>query len=292
MPEIKPHIFLSVPAYWEKIYNQMQSLNDQDLPKSFAEITGGRLIFGLSGGAGLKKEIKEGFKSIGLLIIEGYGLTECSPTLTMNRKDQYNFESVGVPFPSVQIKLADDGEILAKGPNIFAGYYKDEEATSNTFDSDGWFKTGDVGVWTKDGFLKIIDRKKEILVTSGGKNVPPQNFERMFQDDLYINNLVVYGDGKKYLSALITINEEQVRKELEDFESDFSALINSVKLRKLLEERINLVNNQLASYETIKKFWLCPFQLSVEDNLLTSSLKIRRKAIYDKYREQLEALYL
>ncbi|MBC7476088.1 MAG: long-chain fatty acid--CoA ligase [Candidatus Sericytochromatia bacterium] len=291
LAELKPHLLLSVPAYWEKIYNMMQTSDSSDMKANFDKITGGRMTFGLSGGAGLKKEIKQGFHDIGFLVIEGYGLTECSPTLTMNRKDKFDFDSVGVPYPSVELKLADDGEILAKGPNIFAGYYKDETSTLGAFDQDGWFKTGDVGRWTEDGFLQIIDRKKEILVTSGGKNIPPQNIERMFQDNIYINHFVVYGDGKKYLTALITINEDDVRKKLNAQNLSADDLLKSVELHNLIEEQVANVNKNLPSYETIKKFWICPEQLKVEDNLLTSSLKIRRKAIYEKYREKLEGLY-
>lgn len=291
MPQIKPHVFLSVPAYWEKIYNKMQSANSQNMKESFREVTGGRLIFGLSGGAGLKKEIKEGFYDIGLLIIEGYGLTECSPTLTMNRKEKFNFDSVGIPYPSVSVKLAEDGEILAKGPNIFKGYYKNEEATKEAFTGDGWFKTGDVGQWTEEGFLKIIDRKKEILVTSGGKNIPPQNIERKFQDNIFINHLVVYGDGKKYLTALVTLNEEEIRKVINDYSTQWIDLLKSVRINDLIEKQVAGVNQELASFESIKKFWICPQQLSVEDNLLTSSLKVRRKAVYEKYGKYLEELY-
>jgi long-chain acyl-CoA synthetase len=291
MPEIKPDVFLSVPAYWEKIYNLINADGGENLKENFDRITGGRLTFGLSGGAGLKKEIKEGFRKIGLLIIEGYGLTECSPTLTMNRHDKFDFSSVGVPYPSVELKLDTDGEILAKGPNIFAGYYKDEKATRETFTEDGWFKTGDIGSWTEDGFLQIIDRKKEILVTSGGKNIPPQNIERLFQDDLFINHLVVYGDGKKYLTALITLNEEQIRNKTKKSELSQDELLHSAEVLELIEQQVQSVNKSLASYETIKKFWIYPGQLSVEDNLLTPSLKIRRKAIYERFKENLEKLY-
>lgn len=291
LKEVKPHLFLSVPAYWEKIYNLMNSHEGGTTRENFDKVTGGRLTFGLSGGAGLKKEIKEGFFSIGFLIIEGYGLTECSPTLTMNRKDKFNFDSVGVPYPSVQLKLADDGEILAKGPNIFAGYYKDEASTKNSFDEDGWFKTGDVGMWTEDGFLRIIDRKKEILVTSGGKNIPPQNIERLFQDDHFIQHLVVYGDGKKFLSALVTLNEEAVRKKLEDNSTDWQVLQDSEAVKNLVDERLAIANAQLASYETVKKVYIHKSPLTVEENLLTSSFKIRRKAIYEKFKNELESLY-
>lgn len=286
---IKPHTFLSVPAYWEKLYLKVQDHGGDQA--AFDKVTGGRLRFGLSGGAGLKKEIKQGFYDLGLLLIEGYGLTECSPTLTMNRYDRFNFDSVGVPYPSVEVKLAEDGEILAKGPNVFVGYYKNEEATRDTFDNEGWFKTGDVGRWTEDGFLQIIDRKKEILVTSGGKNIPPQNIERCFQDNPYIQHLIVYGDGKKYLTAMATLEESAVRKALQDSDTPWDTLVNSEAVKNLVDAQIQKVNGELASFETLKKVWINPNVLTVEDDLLTSSLKPRRKAIYTRFAEPLEALY-
>lgn len=291
LPTVKPHLFLSVPAYWEKIYGLMQQAGGVDMKTNFATVTGGRLTFGLSGGAGLKKEIKEGFYQVGLLLIEGYGLTECSPTLTMNRRDHFNFDSVGVPYPSVQIQLAEDGEILAKGPNIFKGYYKNDTATQEAFTADGWFKTGDVGRWLEGGFLQIIDRKKEILVTSGGKNIPPQNIERQFQDNPYIEHLVVYGDGKKYLTALVTLHPQPVRDALNEPDLPWADLLATEPLQQMVKAQIQQVNARLASYETIKKYWICPQPLTVEDHLLTSSFKIRRKAIYEKYGSRMDLLY-
>jgi long-chain acyl-CoA synthetase len=286
---VQPHTFLSVPAYWEKLYLQIQQAGGDKA--AYEKVTGGRLRFGLSGGAGLKKEIKEGFHQLGLLVIEGYGLTECSPTLTMNRHDHFNFDSVGVAYPSVELKLAEDGEILAKGPNVFKGYYKDPDATAGAFDEEGWFKTGDVGQWLEGGFLKIIDRKKEILVTSGGKNVPPQNIERKFQDNPYIQHLIVYGDGKKFLSALVTLEESALRKALNDSDSPWESLCQSEAAYALAMEQVNAVNQELASFETLKKIWICPRPLTVEDNLLTASFKARRKAIYERYGAELENLY-
>lgn len=289
MNRVKPHTFLSVPAYWEKLYLKIQAAGGDQA--AFDTVTGGRLVFGLSGGAGLKREIKEGFQALGLLIIEGYGLTECSPTLTMNRRDRYDFDSVGVPYPSVEIKLAEDGEILAKGPNIFAGYYKNPEASAEAFDAEGWFKTGDVGRWNAGGFLQIIDRKKEILVTSGGKNVPPQNIERRFQDNPYIQHLIVYGDGKKFLTAMVTLEEAAVREAVGDASTEWARLCSSEAVKSLVDQQVAAVNNDLASFETIKKVWINPEPLTVEDNLLTASFKPRRKAIYERYGAQMEALY-
>ncbi|MCB2039104.1 MAG: AMP-binding protein, partial [Ottowia sp.] len=172
------------------------------------------LRFCLSGGAGLKLEIKELLRDAGVLVIEGYGLTETSPTLTLNRPDDYRFDAVGKPLPSIELRLDDDGEILARGPSVFRGYYADDAATAAAFTDDGWFRTGDVGRWTEDGFLQIVDRKKDILVTAGGKNVPPANIESLFAADPCFSHVVVYGDGKKYLVAGVWLDDAAVDRRL------------------------------------------------------------------------------
>src|SRR3569623_3070255 len=185
LPAVAPHIFMSVPAYWVKIARASQAGGD---PKQALErVTGGRLRFCLSGGAGRKVEIKQLLHQHGLLIIEGYGLTETSPTLTMNRPDSFRFDTVGKPFHSLELRLEDDGEILARGENVFGGYFKDPAAPAAAFTEDGWFRTGDVGRFTDDGFLQIIDRKKAILDNSGGKTIPPANIEAKFVDDPVID---------------------------------------------------------------------------------------------------------
>src|SRR6185436_7482030 len=163
----------------------------------------------------LKREVKDFFYACGVLMIEGYGLTETSPTLTLNRPDSFRFDSVGKALPSVELRLAEDGEILARGPNVFSGYHKDPSATREAFTDDGWFKTGDVGRFTDDGFLQIVDRKKDILVTAGGKNVPPANIELRFKDDPFIAHVVVYGDAKRYLVAGVWLNEPAVKAYLD-----------------------------------------------------------------------------
>jgi long-chain acyl-CoA synthetase len=171
LPEVRPSVFMSVPASGRSSRWRDGGADARAQRAKLAAVTGGRLRFCLSGGAGLKREVKDFFHEHGILIIEGYGLTETSPTLTLNRPDKFRFDTVGKPLPSVELKLADDGEILAKGPNVFGGYHKDEATTREAFTEDGWFKTGDVGRFTEDGFLQIVDRKKDILVTAGGKNV-------------------------------------------------------------------------------------------------------------------------
>lgn len=288
LPEVRPSVFMSVPSVWEKLAMGAMGESTPEARKAkLHALTGGRLRFCLSGGAGLKREVKEFFHEQGILIIEGYGLTETAPTLTLNRPDAFRFDTVGKPLPSVELKLAEDGEILAKGPNVFKGYFKDEEATKGAFDEEGWFKTGDVGQWTEDGFLKIVDRKKDILVTAGGKNVPPVNIEMRFADDPVFANVVVYGDGKKFLVAGVWLNEEALPAEL----AKTGGGAGEEAVRALVTARIAKVNEGLAHHETIKKFAIMSRPLTVANGLLTAVLKLRRKKIYEAFRDELEALY-
>lgn len=288
LPEIRPSVFFSVPSHWEKLAVQAmhEPTADARLAK-FKAVTGGNLGFCLSGGAGLKREVKDFFYACGVVLIEGYGLTKTSPTLTMNRPDAFRFDTVGKAFPSVELRLAEDGEILARGPNVFTGYHKDPAATREAFTEDGWFKTGDIGRFTEDGFLQIVDRKKDILVTAGGKNVPPTNIELRFRDDPNLAHVVVYGDAKKFLVAGVWLNDDAVRTELAAIAPDQQEAAK----RALVQRRVDAVNAALPSYETIKKFAIMGEPLTVEGELLTASLKIRRKKIYDRFRDVFEGLY-
>jgi long-chain acyl-CoA synthetase len=278
LPEVAPHVFMSVPAYWEKLARAIHT-TAAIAPRAEAlrRVTGGRMRFCLSGGAGLKVEIKEQLHADGLLVLEGYGLTETSPTLTLNRPGAFRFDTVGKPLPSLELRLDTDGEILARGPNVFAGYFKDPDATAAAFTADGWFRTGDVGRWTADGYLQIIDRKKDILVTAGGKNVPPANIEARFADDPVIERVVVYGDSRPYLVAAVWVRPDVVTQN--DWE-------------QLVATRLETINAELPRYETIKRHFIADRALTVEDGLLTSSLKLRRKAVYERFRDRFEALYL
>ena len=302
MPEIEPSVFMSVPAYWEKLARAaMAETTAEARIDRLRQVTGGNLRFCLSGGAGLKREVKELFYDSGVLIIEGYGLTETSPTLTLNRPDDFRFDSVGKPLPSVELKLADDGEILARGPNVFSGYHKDPKSTAEAFDDDGWFHTGDIGRFTDDGFLQIVDRKKDILVTAGGKNIPPANIEMRFRDDPLIEHVVVYGDDKKYLVAGVWVDHNAVADAVADAvagrlgDPAGQADRAGAALDDLIADRIAAVNDTLARHETIKRFRVMnrdrTGELTVESGLLTASLKIRRKKIYDAFRAEFEALY-
>jgi len=267
---IRPSVFLSVPSVWEKI-----AATDAD--------TGGRLSLGLSGGATLKREIKEWFRDRGVLLLEGYGLSETSPTLTVNRPDSYRFDSVGKPLPSVELRLAEDGEILARGPTVFGGYFRDPEATRAAF-VDGWFHTGDVGRFTDDGYLQIVDRKKDLLVTAGGKNVAPSAIEAGFRDDPFIDHVVVYGEGKRYLVAAVWPNHTAVNAYLDDEDRRAARVA-------LIQQRIARVNAQLPSHETIKRFAIIDAPLSVENGMLTATMKVRRRRIWERLHSTFEALY-
>lgn len=276
---VRPTIFMSVPAYWEKLAARALETTDAAARAArLREDVGGRLAFCLSGGAGLDLSVKTAFEAAGLLIIEGYGLTETAPTLTMNRPRDYRFDSVGKPFPRVELRLAADGEILARGPNVFSGYHDDPESTAQSFTEEGWFKTGDLGRFTEDGFLQIIGRKKEILVTAGGKNIPPANIELAFASDDLIEHLVVYGDGKKYLVAGVWLTPEGRAGAPEAVAAEVGA-------------RIEAVNGTLARHETIKKHVLMDVPLTIEGGFLTPTLKIKRKKIYARFRDRFEEMY-
>jgi len=290
LPVVRPSVFMSVPSLWEKLAMAAATESDPQKQKTrLAEVTGGKLRFCLSGGAGLKREVKELLHTCGVLVLEGYGLTECSPTLTLNRPDSFRFDTVGKPVPSVELKLAEDGEILARGKSVFSGYHKDPDATRECFTEDGWFKTGDVGRFTEDGFLQIIDRKKDILVTAGGKNVPPANIELKFRDDPFVAHVVVYGEAKRYLVAGVWLNDAAVGAHLAAQGVDPAAQGDAV--RALVQSRIDRVNAELASYESLKKFAVMSRPLTLQDGFLTPTLKVRRRFVYESFRGDFEGLY-
>lgn len=273
MPRVRPHAFLSVPAYWDKLAAKATGDTAEARREAFEAATGGRLRFCMSGGAGLDRSVKELFLACGRLIIEGYGLTECSPTLTLNAPDDYRFDSVGKPLPSVELRLAQDGEILARGPNIFAGYHRAPEASEAAFTDDGWLCTGDLGRFTDDGFLQIIGRKKEILVTAGGKNVAPGNIEARLVAEPMVKHAVVYGDGKKYLVAGLW---------LEDHVDASDDAVGAA---------VERANAELARFEQVRRWCVMGQPLTVEAGHLTSTLKLRRKHIYEAFEARFEALY-
>ncbi len=290
MPTVRPSVFMSVPAYWEKLAGKALAVADPEgRGRALREATGGRLRFCLSGGAGLPREVKELFWAHGMLVIEGYGLTECSPTLTLNQPEAFRFDTVGKPLASVELKIADDGEILAKGPSVFAGYFKDPEATAAAFTPDGWFRTGDLGRLTDDGFLQITGRKKEILVTAGGKNVPPANIELRFSGHPWVQHVVAYGDGKKYIVAGLWLEETALRQALDA--RGVPEHEREAATQAMVQAAVDEANEGLAGFEQIKRFVVLGRPLTVEHGHLTSTLKLRRQQVYQDFRAELEALY-
>jgi long-chain acyl-CoA synthetase len=269
-------------------------LADRLIFRAIRQRFGGRLRFFISGGAPLDKTINEFMWIIGIPTFEGYGLTETSPAVTLNNIDEVRFGSVGRPLEKTEVKLAEDGELLVRGPQVMQGYYKNPEETEKTM-AGGWLLTGDIAKIDEDGFVYIVDRKKEIIVTSGGKNIAPQPIENELKLDKYISQAFVYGDSRPYLVAILTANLERLlelahQQNLSYF--DMEDLVSHSRVKELFAERIALVNGKLPSYETIKKFVLIARDFSVEGGELTPTMKLKRKVIYETYRDKIEKLYL
>jgi long-chain acyl-CoA synthetase len=259
-----------------------------------AERVGGKMRFFVSGGAPLSKEIAEFFGAAGLTIYEGYGLTETSPVIAVNKEDMFKFGTVGPIIPNVEVKIADDGEILTRGPHIMVGYFKKEAETKEAIDEEGWFHTGDIGFIDDDGCLTITDRKKNILVTSGGKNIAPQPIESKLVTCKFIEQAMVVGDKRKFCKAVIVPAFENLEKWAQDKNmdyQDFRELSRLFEVRELIRKDIEGVNNDLAGYETIKEFHLTEAPFSIETGELTPSLKVKRKVVLNKFAEQIEDMY-
>ena len=255
---------------------------------------GGNIRFFVSGGAPLSKEVAEFFSYLNITILEGYGLTETSPVLTSNTEEELRFGTVGKPIFNVDIKIADDGEILAKGPNIMKGYYKNDEATKEAIDSDGWFYTGDIGEFDEDGFLKITDRKKSLIVTSGGKNIAPAPLENALITSVYIEQVVAIGDKRNFISALITPNFEALEGYLKSKgHGDLtpSEMVSHQDTLDLYNSEVEERMVDFAQYEKIKKFTVCDRLFELERNELTPSLKIRRKAVNENFKDVIDLMY-
>jgi long-chain acyl-CoA synthetase len=266
---------------------------DKLVAAKIRERVGGRLRYFVSGGAALPKEVAEFFHAFGILIIEGYGLTETSPVLTVNPPNAPRFGSVGKPIRGVEIKIAEDGEILARGPNIMLGYYKKPEATAAAIDPDGWFHTGDVGHMDADGYLYITDRKKDIIVLANGKNVAPQPIENMLKQSKLIQEAVVYGDGMSAPVALIVPNIDALRafaKQQGIEATDDDALLNHDAIQKRFRQELERVNRELADFQRLKGFRLISKPFSIETGELTPTLKVKRRVVAEKYAHLLQEM--
>jgi long-chain acyl-CoA synthetase len=254
---------------------------------------GGRLRAAVSGGAPLAKEIAEYFHALDILILEGYGLTECTTACAANRVDRFRFGTVGTAMPGFELKIADDGEILIKGPTIFAGYYKDEESTRAVLTEDGWLRSGDVGELDEDGFLTVTDRKKDIIVTAGGKNVAPQNLENELKSSRFVSQALVIGDRRPYIVALITLDEPEIRAWAADqgLDGDLAALARDEAVTSLVREVVDGVNGERSRFEQIKRFAVLPRDFSAEHDEVTPTLKLRRRICEQHFAEEIEHLY-
>ncbi len=269
------------------------ALADRLVLSKLREVIGGPKKFMASGGAALSQEIEEMFFAAGLLICQGYGLTETAPMLTANCPDDFRFGTVGKPVVDVEIKIDDKGEILAKGPNVMSGYFNKPEETDEVF-TDGWFHTGDVGHFDEDGFLVITDRIKDLIVTSGGKNVAPQLVEMVVGKDPFIDQLAVLGDRRKYISALVVpsfdVLSEWARRQKLNFESH-EELVKMPEVIRHMTERITAQSRQLAPFEKIKRFTLMAKEFTMQAGEITPTLKVKRRVIHEKYKDLIERMY-
>ncbi|MDT4939963.1 MAG: long-chain acyl-CoA synthetase, partial [Pseudonocardiales bacterium] len=326
--EVKPTYFPSVPRIFEKIYTlatsaapdpellqkavdigvkvRMMQERGEDVPaelqshfdraetelyQNVRNIFGGRIRQCVTGAAPIAKEILEFFFACGVPIMEGYGMTETSTVATVNTVEEHRFGSIGKPLPGVEVKIAEDGEILLRGANMMHGYFKNEEATRETLEADGWLHTGDIGYVDDDGFLFINGRKKDIIITAGGKNITPANLENGLKQNRWISQAVVIGDRRPYLVALITLDPEEIPKFAEDHGLAVDDVPDSEAMRDEVQAVVDHVNEDYGRVEQIKKFKILPEDLTQEQGTLTPTLKVKRNVVNEKFTPEIEALY-
>lgn len=255
---------------------------------------GGRLRFFVSGGAALNPEIGRFFQVFGIKIVEGYGLTESSPVISVHRLEDIALGTVGKPIPGVEVKIADDGEILARGPNIMRGYWRNEEETAKSIDPEGWLRTGDIGEFNDRGHLRITDRKKHLLVSSGGKNIAPQPIEALVAQCPFVDQVMLVGDAREYCTALLVLDKEAVKAWAEKnapAATPWEELVQNTDLRTTIEKEINRLQRDLSKYEKVRRFAIIPEAFSVENGMMTPTLKVKRKAVLDRYADVVDSLY-
>ena len=319
--EVRPTILISVPRIFEKMHDQIWEkvkrggklkykifvwalkqapgtasyfFADLLVFKKIRATLGGRFRLTICGGASLNHKLAKFFYRIGIKIVEGYGLTETAPVITVNRPDNFKFGTVGLQLPGVEIKIAPDKEILIHGPNVMKGYYNNKKMTDEAIDADGWFHTGDLGFMSSDGFLVIIGRKKEMISMSNGKIVWPEQIELVLNDDRFIIQSMIHGHNRNYLSALIVPDWQEVLRTLDELgvaTREPDELLREPKLIKLFEHRLEKINHDLADWEKIRKFILLRREFSQEKDELTPTLKVRRHIIEKHYLKQIEKMY-
>ncbi|HEY2599942.1 MAG TPA: AMP-dependent synthetase/ligase [Thermoleophilaceae bacterium] len=324
--EVKPTYFPSVPRIFEKIYTLANSVGDPEeirravevgfevrqleergeevpadlraafddgeekLYKNVRNLFGGRLRQAVTGAAPISKEILEFFYACGVPVMEGYGMTETSTVASANRLDAFRFGSVGKALNGVEAKIADDGELLLRGPNIFQGYFKNDEASREAL-AGGWLHTGDLGSIDEDGFIYITGRKKDIIITAGGKNITPANLENGLKQNRWISQAVVVGDRRPYLVALITLDPEELPAFAEQHGLEPEDVAASEEMRAEVQRAVDVVNSSVGRVEQIKMFTILPHDLSQETGELTPTLKVKRNVVGEKFAGEIEALY-
>jgi long-chain acyl-CoA synthetase len=336
MAEVKPHVFVSVPRVYEKVYSKVQEgvaagspikqklfawavgLGRTALPYRlkrqkppgllglqlgladklvFSKIKarlGGRFEFAISGGAPLARDIAEFFWGAGLPIYEGYGLSETSPVISVSTREHVKMGAVGQPIPGVEVRIAEDGEILSKGPNIMKGYWGMEKETAEVIDGEGWFHTGDIGEVDSEGFLRITDRKKELIINAYGKNVAPAPIENSLKGSRFIGQAVVIGDRRKFLSALLVPDFEALKPWAEKqgiATGGNEQLIADPRVKELIGKEVTAVNANLAGFEKIVAWELLPNEFTLETGEITPTLKVKRRVVNQKYGDVIDRLY-
>ena len=258
------------------------------------EATGGRLRVLVSGSAPLPRVLAEFFDAVGLTIIEGYGLTEASPVLTINPLDRPKFGTVGRAIPGVELRVAEDGEILARGPNIMRGYYNRPDVTQAVLEPDGWLHTGDIGTLDAEGYLTITDRKKDLIVTSGGKSVAPQTIENELRRHPLVAEAILIGDRRKFIAALLVPDFPALERRLAALGrpgGTREALVTRADVVALFQEAVDAVNGTLARFETIKRFALIPSEFTIAGGEVTPTMKVKRRVVEERWRAVIEKLY-
>lgn len=257
--------------------------------------TGGKIRFFVSGGAALPAEVGRAFAGFGLTVIEGYGMTESSPIISVTPHDHIKWGSVGKPIPNIEVKIAEDGEILTRGPHVMKGYYSAPESTAEMIDKEGWLHTGDIGEMDADGYLKITDRKKHLLVSSGGKNIAPGPIESLISQSQYIEQIMLIGDRRQFCTALIVPDFEAIREHLKNTRNLSSLsnqeIVSRDDVRELIDRQVEQLQKGIANYERVRRFALLPEPFTVENSLMTPTLKIKRKEVEKRYSELINDLY-
>jgi long-chain acyl-CoA synthetase len=274
------------------LLRRQYEIADKQVLSKIRALFGGRLRLAVTGAAPINPEILRFFNAAGVLVLEGWGMTETSTAATIATPDDYKIGTVGRPFPGCEVKIADDGEILVRGPNVFQGYYKNEKATRETL-VDGWLHTGDIGEIDEDGFVKITGRKKDIIITAGGKNITPANLEAEIKQHPLVSQCVVIGDRRPYLVALVTLDPEEAASFAEEhgLPAEPEALATEEQVRETIERHVEQVNGKFARVEQVKKIGILPHDLSQEGGELTPTLKVKRAVVASKYEAEIDALY-